>query len=101
MENFTVSLYRGITLRNYHPSMPAPANILFLHGPNLNLLGEREPERYGSTTLDAINKKLAKRAAAAGVVLTVYQTNIEGDLVSRIQRHATNRSTSSSSIRRP
>jgi len=72
--------------RNYHPSMPAPANILVLHGPNLNLLGEREPEQYGSTTLDAINKKLAKRAAAAGVALTVYQTNIEGDLVSRIQQ---------------
>jgi 3-dehydroquinate dehydratase-2 len=66
--------------------MPAPANILVLHGPNLNLLGEREPEQYGSTTLDAINKKLAKRAAAAGVALTVYQTNIEGDLVSRIQQ---------------
>ena len=66
--------------------MPAPANILVLHGPNLNLLGEREPEQYGLTTLDAINKKLAERAAAAGVALTVYQTNIEGDLVSRIQQ---------------
>jgi len=66
--------------------MPAPANILVLHGPNLNLLGEREPEQYGSTTLDAINKMLARRAAAAGVALTVYQTNIEGDLVSRIQQ---------------
>ena len=66
--------------------MPAPANILVLHGPNLNLLGEREPGQYGLTTLDAINKKLAERAAAAGVALTVYQTNIEGDLVSRIQQ---------------
>ena len=66
--------------------MPAPANILVLHGPNLNLLGEREPEQYGSTTLDAINKKLGKRAATAGVALTVYQTNIEGELVNRIQQ---------------
>ena len=66
--------------------MPAPANILVLHGPNLNLLGEREPEQYGSTTLDTINKKLATRAAAAGVALTVYQTNIEGELVNRIQQ---------------
>jgi len=66
--------------------MPAPANILVLHGPNLNLLGEREPEQYGSTTLDTINKTLAKRAAAAGVALTLYQTNIEGELVNRVQQ---------------
>lgn len=66
--------------------MPAPVNILVLHGPNLNLLGEREPEQYGSTTLDTINKKLAERAAAAGVALSVYQTNIEGELVNRIQQ---------------
>jgi 3-dehydroquinate dehydratase II len=65
--------------------MPKFKNILVLHGPNLNLLGEREPEHYGSVTLEAINRKLADRAGKAGVKLAVYQSNVEGELVNRIQ----------------
>jgi 3-dehydroquinate dehydratase-2 len=61
-------------------------NILVLHGPNLNMLGEREPEHYGSLTLEAINHRLAERAAKAGVMLAVFQSNVEGELVNRIQQ---------------
>ena len=66
--------------------MPPYKNILVLHGPNLNLLGEREPEHYGAATLDAINQNLANRAGQAGVKLGAYQSNSEGDLVDRIQQ---------------
>ena len=66
--------------------MTAPTNILVLHGPNLNLLGEREPEHYGADTLHSINQRLADRAAGAGVKLAAYQSNVEGELVNRIQQ---------------
>jgi len=66
--------------------MAALKNILVLHGPNLNLLGSREPEHYGSDTLDAINLRLAERAREAGVKLAAYQSNVEGELVNRIQQ---------------
>ncbi len=66
--------------------MPAFKNILVLHGPNLNLLGEREPQLYGATTLDAINQRLKGRASQAGATLTAWQSNVEGDLVNRIQQ---------------
>jgi 3-dehydroquinate dehydratase-2 len=59
-----------------------------LHGPNLNLLGNREPEHYGATTLAAIDRRLAERAHQAGVRLESYQSNIEGELVNRIQQAA-------------
>ncbi|MDI9568451.1 MAG: type II 3-dehydroquinate dehydratase [bacterium] len=55
--------------------------ILVLHGPNLNLLGRREPEIYGAMSLEAINQKLAERAAKAGVELEIIQSNHEGVLV--------------------
>lgn len=66
--------------------MPAFKRILVLHGPNLNLLGEREPQHYGATSLDAINQRLQARAAETGVTLTVAQSNDESELVGRIQQ---------------
>ena len=59
--------------------------ILVLHGPNLNLLGQREPEIYGSITLDDINRKMTARGEAAGVRLDFLQSNHEGVLVDAIQ----------------
>lgn len=60
------------------------ATILVLHGPNLNLLGEREPEIYGSTTLSDINQDLQEQAATAGHHLLAVQSNAEYELVERI-----------------
>ena len=62
------------------------SRILVLHGPNLNLLGTRETEIYGSTTLDDINGMIAERAAEAGIETAFYQSNHEGDLVDAIQQ---------------
>lgn len=61
------------------------ANILVLHGPNLNLLGEREPGIYGHVRLDDINARLAARASEAGHQLQVFQSNAEHALVDRVQ----------------
>jgi len=59
--------------------------ILVLHGPNLNLLGTREPGIYGKTTLAAVHKKMEARARVAGLQLETFQSNHEGELVDRIQ----------------
>jgi 3-dehydroquinate dehydratase-2 len=59
-------------------------NILLLNGPNLNLLGTREPAVYGSTTLADIEQAAAAQAAAVGSKLTSFQTNHEGALIDRI-----------------
>lgn len=61
------------------------ARLLVLHGPNLNLLGTREPEIYGRATLADIDADLAERAAAAGHQLESFQSNAEHALVDRIQ----------------
>jgi len=61
-------------------------NILVLHGPNLNLLGTREPEVYGRVTLDEINAKLAAQAQKNGAKLTYLQSNAEAALVERVQQ---------------
>ena len=61
------------------------ANILVLHGPNLNLLGTREPETYGATTLTDIDAALIEQAKAAGHKLTTLQSNAEHELVTAIQ----------------
>ena len=60
--------------------------ILVIHGPNLNLLGTREPEIYGSETLDDINQDLTGMASQKGIALKTFQSNSEGDIVSRIQQ---------------
>ncbi len=59
-------------------------SILVLHGPNLNLLGTREPEVYGTDTLADIDSRLVKIAAGLGVALSTFQTNAEGTLIDRI-----------------
>jgi 3-dehydroquinate dehydratase-2 len=61
-------------------------NVLVLHGPNLNLLGTREPEVYGRVTLDEINAKLAAQAQKNGAKLTYLQSNAEAALVERVQQ---------------
>jgi 3-dehydroquinate dehydratase type II len=62
------------------------ARLLLLNGPNLNLLGRREPEIYGSTTLSEIEDLLKTQAAAAGHELHTFQTEAEGELIRRIHR---------------
>jgi 3-dehydroquinate dehydratase II len=62
------------------------AKILVLHGPNLNLLGGREPLHYGSDTLSAINSKLAALCSQFGHTLATAQSNQEGGLIDRIQQ---------------
>jgi 3-dehydroquinate dehydratase II len=64
--------------------MATPA-ILVLHGPNLNLLGTREPEHYGNVTLAGINDQLQSLAKQANVTLETFQSNSEADLVTKIQ----------------
>jgi 3-dehydroquinate dehydratase-2 len=59
--------------------------VLVIHGPNLNLLGTREPSIYGTTTLAQLDELLSERAAAMGVELDSYQSNVEGEIVTRIQ----------------
>lgn len=61
-------------------------HILVLHGPNLNLLGRREPEIYGALSLEAIDQQLQTQAAALGVQITCRQSNHEGVLVDWIQQ---------------
>ena len=62
--------------------------ILLLNGPNLNLLGTREPEIYGGDTLASIESRLVKLAADGGAMLAAFQSNAEADLVDRIQQAA-------------
>lgn len=64
------------------------ANVLVIHGPNLNLLGTREPEVYGVTTLAGINGMMEDEAKTLGLVLRIMQSNVEGELVTTIQEHA-------------
>ncbi len=63
----------------------ASKSILVLHGPNLNLLGEREPQHYGKQTLEDINQALKNIASAKSIQLETMQSNSEADLVNKIQ----------------
>lgn len=66
--------------------MAKKRKILVLHGPNLNMLGKREPKIYGRLTLEQINRKIAALAGELGVEIEARQSNIEGELVSWIQQ---------------
>jgi 3-dehydroquinate dehydratase-2 len=66
----------------------ASSRILLLNGPNLNLLGSREPQIYGADTLAGIEARLQQQAAAAGARLVAFQSNAESELVTRIQQAA-------------
>ena len=66
-------------------------SILVLHGPNLNLLGLREPEHYGSVTLAGINDSLQSQAKQANIALEAYQSNAEAEIVAKIQSLAINK----------
>ena len=63
--------------------------ILVIHGPNLNMLGTREPEIYGSDTLESINQALIDMAAENEISLETFQSNFEGDIVTSIQNAST------------
>jgi 3-dehydroquinate dehydratase-2 len=60
-------------------------NLTVIHGPNLNLLGKREPQYYGSASLEEINKLLSNEASNANVSIEIFQSNSESDIVSKIQ----------------
>src|SRR5881409_2831888 len=64
--------------------------VLLVNGPNLNLLGQRQPEIYGSMTLKEIEERVAKRARELEVEVVSVQSNDEGDLIDFIQREAKN-----------
>jgi 3-dehydroquinate dehydratase-2 len=67
------------------------SHILVIHGPNLNLLGTREPEVYGADTLDDINQDLAGMASQKGIALQTFQSNSEGEIVDCIQQAGNNK----------
>ena len=66
--------------------MSKKASILVIQGPNLNLLGTREPDVYGKTTLEDIHQRLGELAKAQSVDLDTFQSNQEGELIDRIQK---------------
>lgn len=68
------------------PTNHSNSSVLLLNGPNLNLLGTREPEVYGKTTLADITRRLAELAKNAGISLESFQSNHEGELIDRVQK---------------
>ncbi|MGV0408698.1 type II 3-dehydroquinate dehydratase [Corynebacterium resistens] len=65
-----------------------PTSVVVINGPNLNRLGKRQPEVYGSTTLSDVEALLAKEADRLGLVVDFFQSNLEGELIDRIHRAA-------------
>lgn len=72
----------------YNFKMP---NILVIHGPNLNLLGQREPGHYGADTLDSINQQLSQLAQEHHTDISFFQSNQEGEIVDRIHHTLTDK----------
>jgi 3-dehydroquinate dehydratase-2 len=60
--------------------------VFVIHGPNLNLLGKREPDIYGGSTLDEINERISREAERIGIKCEFFQSNIEGELVDIVQK---------------
>jgi 3-dehydroquinate dehydratase II len=74
----------GIAAKAKPRAKASAKSVLVLHGPNLNLLGTREPQIYGRDTLADINARLVAQARTAGVALSAFQSNHEGALVDRV-----------------
>ena len=68
------------------PSAQSPRKVLVLHGPNLNLLGTREPQIYGGETLEDIGRRLVAQAADGGIKLDSFQSNSESELIERVHK---------------
>jgi 3-dehydroquinate dehydratase-2 len=68
------------------PTNHSNSSVLLLNGPNLNLLGTREPEVYGKTTLEDITRRMGVLAKDAGILLETFQSNHEGELIDRVQK---------------
>jgi len=89
--HLTQYLVRSCKIRNYFrgwriSQAAIVAEVLVLNGPNLNLLGEREPQHYGHTGLDEINQRLQRQVEAAGHQISFFQSNAEHELVERVQQ---------------
>ena len=76
---------RSTRSKSSETAPPPAARILVLHGPNLNLLGTREPEIYGHTTLADVHQAMEARGHAEGLVVESFQSNHEGQLIDRVQ----------------
>jgi 3-dehydroquinate dehydratase-2 len=77
---------KSTSTRKGSKAVALPKAILVLHGPNLNLLGSREPQHYGLSTLEDINQALKVRGDACGVSVESFQSNHEGALIDRVQQ---------------
>ena len=75
-----------MALKSKAGTKQASKKILVLHGPNLNLLGSREPEIYGRETVADINRRLVEQGQAAGSSVSCFQSNHEGALIDRVQQ---------------
>ncbi len=69
-----------------HPMTATQKRVHVIHGPNLNMLGKREPQIYGSTTLDQLNTELETKARQLNIFLDIFQSNHEGEIIEKIHR---------------